>query len=421
MDDKFATAEKKVLVDVVKLVQRQGMKGLHGDWKQFLSHFDKKFGASLSDPSRRSNDVLVSFLKSFTKEEDVKLLGKVLQSHLNRNVVEQVTKESLYDGSPEQRLVRLTLEHPLYALDYAFPSHNEGWVVTKLAKKSKVTSMVAVDCEMVHCQDGTEALVRVCVVDHNLQVKLDKLVNPNKKVADYRTEITGVTARDLDGVTFSLRDIQQSMKKLLSPGTILVGHSLNNDLQALKIDHAKVIDTALIFQYSDRPVYRRPSLNTLCKASFQKNSVLGYEVRKKGAPHNCMDDASAAMKLVHARIERGIDTPVSLVQEAVPESEMAKLLIHNIPLNVPNEDLYSLIPGDFTIELKPSTKAQGDKYSAFAIFKDPQQAKQAFENVEGTIEKDSSGRPQKLLVFKLNTGVSAILYLRKMTHDCPVG
>ena len=30
--------------------------------------------------------------------------------------------------------------------------------------------MVAVDCEMVRCEDGSEALVKVCVVDHNLEV-----------------------------------------------------------------------------------------------------------------------------------------------------------------------------------------------------------------------------------------------------------
>ncbi|XWS29783.1 hypothetical protein CRYUN_Cryun24cG0060000 [Craigia yunnanensis] len=56
------------------------------------------------------------------------------------------------------------------------------------------------------------------------------------------------------------------MKKLLSDGTILVGHSLHNDLQVLKIDHARVIDTSYIFKYLDAPFYRRPSLNNLCKA-----------------------------------------------------------------------------------------------------------------------------------------------------------
>ena len=49
----------------------------------------------------------------------------------------------------------------------------QDWVVTKLKKKSKEmisNAMLAVDCEMVLCEDGTEALVRVCVVDRNLEV-----------------------------------------------------------------------------------------------------------------------------------------------------------------------------------------------------------------------------------------------------------
>ena len=47
------------------------------------------------------------------------------------------------------------------------------WMIINLKKKSKVmrsTVMVAVDCEMVLCEDGTEAVVKVCVVDRNLEV-----------------------------------------------------------------------------------------------------------------------------------------------------------------------------------------------------------------------------------------------------------
>lgn len=49
----------------------------------------------------------------------------------------------------------------------------KGWLVISLKRKSKgvrSTTMLAVDCEMVLCEDGTEALVKVCVVDHNLEV-----------------------------------------------------------------------------------------------------------------------------------------------------------------------------------------------------------------------------------------------------------
>lgn len=41
-----------------------------------------------------------------------------------------------------------------------------------------------------------------------LQVKLDEFVKPGKAVADYRTEITGVSAGDLVGIDCSLVDIQ---------------------------------------------------------------------------------------------------------------------------------------------------------------------------------------------------------------------
>lgn len=48
--------------------------------------------------------------------------------------------------------------------------------------------------------------------------------------------------------------------------------------------------------------------------------MLGYEVRKMGAPHNCLDDATAAMKLVLAKIKHGIDNAIPLVQRPVTVS-----------------------------------------------------------------------------------------------------
>ena len=34
----------------------------------------------------------------------------------------------------------------------------------------KSTEIIAIDCEMVLCEDGTEALVKVCAVDRHLKV-----------------------------------------------------------------------------------------------------------------------------------------------------------------------------------------------------------------------------------------------------------
>ncbi|CAL5321344.1 unnamed protein product [Camellia sinensis] len=117
--------------------------------------------------------------------------------------------------------------------------------------------------------------------------------------------------------------------------------------------------------------------------------VLGYEVRKEGAPHNCLDDATAAMKLVLAKIESGFDNAVPRVREGVPEIKKTKLLLHRKPVNVPGEELHKIIPGDFTIEIRPNKKAGGKKYFAFANFKNQEEADQAFENIDGYREKDS--------------------------------
>ncbi|XP_024975945.1 small RNA degrading nuclease 1 [Cynara cardunculus var. scolymus] len=408
--EKIEKSPKEVLVDIVKLAQKRGMKGSNGGWKDFLSVYDKKVGISLSDPARRTPEALIAFLKTFSNDEDLKFFDKVVEKHDSVEHMEKKTDKM----SPEQELVYKTVGHPQYALSYSFPSHEEGWLVTKHRKKNKAmrsNAMVAVDCEMVLCEDGTDALVRVCVVDRDLQVKLDELVKPEKAVADYRSNITGVAAKDLENVTCSLEDVQESMMKLLARGTILVGHSLNNDLQALKVDHSRIIDTSLVFKYWSGSNFRRPSLNDLCKL------ILGYELRKEGAPHDCVEDARAAMKLVLAKIEGGVDNTLPSNQNDVHETEAMKLLCHRIPINIPGEKLLEVIPGDFTIESKANKKAGGDKYSAFAVFKNKQEADQAFEKLEGDQVKDSSGRPQKLISFKLDSGIAGSIYVRKMVED----
>ncbi|KAK9163825.1 hypothetical protein Syun_004727 [Stephania yunnanensis] len=371
--EKLIAAEKEALVDIVKMAQKRKMEGEKGSWKAFLKIYDRKLGISISDPARRSSDDLVAFIKTFSKEEDLKLFEKVLCCHSNRKAVKQMTQSSADLESPEQKLVRLTLEHPEFPGCYSFPSFEKDWVVTKLRKISKViksNTMLAVDCEMVLCENGTEAVVKVSLVDHNLEVKLDELVNPNMPIADYRTEITGICAKDLKGVTCSLPDVQKLMKHHLSHGAILVGHSLNNDLQALKFDHARVIDTCFIFNSVCGPIRRRPSLNDLCKA------VLGYEVRKEGAPHNCVDDARAAMKLVLAKLKNGYENGINLLSKDVPETEQAKLLIHRIPKEASSEELQKIFP-EFSLEIQPKQTNQRKHYSCILVFKDREGGRQS--------------------------------------------
>ncbi|KAK9165817.1 hypothetical protein Scep_001008 [Stephania cephalantha] len=332
--EKLIAAEKEALVDIVKMAQKRKMEGEKGSWKAFLKIYDRKLGISISDPARRSSDDLVAFIKTFFKEEDLKLFEKVLCCHSNRKAVKQMTQSSADLESPEQ-----------------------DWVVTKLRKISKViksNTMFAVDCEMVLCENGTEAVVKVSLVDHNLEVKLGELVNPNMPIADYRTEITGICAKDLKGVTCSLPDVQ---------------------------------------------------------------AVLGYEVRKEGAPHNCVDDARAAMKLVLAKLKNGYENGINLLSKDVPETEQAKLLIHRIPKEASSEELQKIFP-EFSLEIQPKQTDQRKHYSCILVFKDREEADKAFDSVDWPEEKDSFGLPQKQVSITFSTMEEpVIVYVRKMSSN----
>ncbi|KAI3997382.1 hypothetical protein MKX01_003185 [Papaver californicum] len=387
---RLAAAKKDVLVAMVNMVQQRRMKGSKGDWNDFLNLRDqKKFkDSTLTDPRKRSEQVLVSFLETFTKEAHIKCLEKVLQDHFNRKAISKLNKNSAARDLKSSKLVRFTCEHPEYASSYSFSSsYDEDWVMTSMGNMSKSNKMFAVGFEMIECQDvpNVAALVKVCVVDENLEVKLDKLVNPNKSV------------KDLIGITYcSLPDIQISMKELLSNGAILIGHKLHCCLEALKLDHPRVIDTSLIFKRANG---KRPSLRRLCK-------------REKGAQHDCLDDARAVMKLV-----LGFDDQV--IKEYSGEYDLSKqLLLHGIPVGLAQEELRAIFLEDSGVVLKLNDKKKRKKcYSANAVFKDQPEAHHTFRSIQGEKGVDTNGFPQKRISVRLKNGSTALIYVRKMAND----
>jgi RNA exonuclease 4 len=162
---------------------------------------------------------------------------------------------------------------------------------------ARSSDYIAMDCEMV--QAGKRVLLaEVTLVDWNGQIVYHSYVKPNTEVTNYRFEYSGITAEKLaEGKSFTV--VQAAVIQHLQ-GKILVGHSLENDLKALRIRHSNIRDVA------DMPMFlsergQRQKLKVLALKHFGITIQEGH--------HTASEDAMAAMalfRLSKKRLEKGI-------------------------------------------------------------------------------------------------------------------
>ena len=108
-------------------------------------------------------------------------------------------------------------------------------------RRMRVRGVVALDAEMFYTVGGYEAS-RLTIVDfHTESTLLDVLIKPRAPpVLDYNTKWSGVSAElyDTDGGGLEVLDFNEAkgrMKEIIDWDTILIGHSLDNDLRVLEV------------------------------------------------------------------------------------------------------------------------------------------------------------------------------------------
>lgn len=197
---------------------------------------------------------------------------------------------------------------------------NDGSVAEEDIQQGSITagrSILAMDCEMCRVEGGEMALTRISLVGWDGTVVMDEFVMPKKQIIDYLTPYSGITPAKLENITNTLDDIQQRLLELLTPQHILVGHSLNSDLHALKMTHPFIIDTSILY-----PHPRGPPMKSSLKWLAQK--YLSREIQKGHGTngHDSIEDARACLDLVKMKCERG---PQWGTSEATNESVFKRL------------------------------------------------------------------------------------------------
>lgn len=119
--------------------------------------------------------------------------------------------------------------------------------------------VLALDCEMVGVAPGRNSynkerseLAQLCVVDVLTgNLVFDLLVLPAERVVNWRKRFSGLSypammaARDQGRLLRSWKAARAELLRFMDTNTIIIGHSIQNDLHMLRLAHSNIIDTSI--------------------------------------------------------------------------------------------------------------------------------------------------------------------------------
>jgi len=131
---------------------------------------------------------------------------------------------------------------------------------------------------------------------------------------------SGITEETLSGPDVkSLPEIQAVLLSMFHSRTILIGHSLESDLKALKMIHSTVVDTSVLFPHK-MGLPKKRALKTLCIENLKKIiqedgklslslSLIAHQVcilLPTEAGHDSAEDALVCIQLVKCYLRNRI-------------------------------------------------------------------------------------------------------------------
>ncbi|KAI4290975.1 RNA exonuclease [Pancytospora philotis] len=185
------------------------------------------------------------------------------------------------------------------------------------ARPSRASShfLVAIDCEMMTTVEGSH-IGRATVLDRTGAVLYDKYVRPGAQVLDYLEKYSGLN-QDNTAAGISYGTLRRELLEIIGTNTYVLGHGLENDLNALRIYTENVIDTAYLFLSSEG-----------YKIKLKQLSVKYLNERIQGETHSSHEDSLCCLKLLAYKIQQvqllaDPDTPLIGLDGAVLTGEAA--------------------------------------------------------------------------------------------------
>eukprot|EP01063_Lacrimia_lanifica_P022368 TRINITY_DN29998_c0_g1_i1.p1 TRINITY_DN29998_c0_g1~~TRINITY_DN29998_c0_g1_i1.p1 ORF type:complete len:656 (+),score=255.85 TRINITY_DN29998_c0_g1_i1:63-2030(+) len=222
---------------------------------------------------------------------------------------------------------------------FSITVEEEGWARSRAAEGELCPEqrVLCIDCEMCLTKVGHE-LARVTVLDWAGAVVWDQLCLPDHPIENYLTEYSGITAATLQDVTTTLKDVQATLlSKFLFQEVVLIGHSLENDLKALKVVHLNVCDTTILYPHFQGPPLKR-ALRHISERFLGR--VIQDHTRRAGSGigHCPVEDAKAALDLVKMKVHHGENFGVPPKQRFEPMMRHieGKCLVYDEPDLIPN-------------------------------------------------------------------------------------